>query len=84
MADCGSKVISMVADRTCMNRELDTLISQQIHTLKQDAKISESELTEYQQRSQRIRILCRTLDRTSAEIWANTHAKPAGPLFNLS
>ncbi len=47
----------MIADRASIARELDNLIHQQIHTLKQDAKISESELREYLQRSQQIRSL---------------------------
>lgn len=39
--DSSQRVISMVAVRTTITRELDNLIYQQIHTLKQDAKISE-------------------------------------------
>jgi hypothetical protein len=61
----------MVAERTAISRELDNLIDQQIHTLKQDAGISESELGDYRQRSQQIRILCRRLDQASAQIWAD-------------
>jgi SMC interacting uncharacterized protein involved in chromosome segregation len=61
------QVNSMVADRTSMTRELDKLIDQQIHTLKQEAKISEPELNDYRQRSQRIRMLCRTLDQGSRQ-----------------
>jgi hypothetical protein len=53
----------MVTDRIGIVREIDVLIDQQIHTLKQDAKISEPELNDYRRRSQRIRILCRTLDQ---------------------
>jgi len=73
-ADCGQKVISMVADRTSITRELDNLINQQIHTFKQDAEISESELSEYSQRSQRIRILCRTLNQSSFRTWAENQS----------
>lgn len=74
----------MVADRTSINRELDSLINQQIHIFKQDAGISKSELSQYQRRSQRIRILYRNLDLAGAQIWADKHAKPSGPRFNLS
>jgi hypothetical protein len=52
----------MVADRTSMARELDELMHQQIHTLKQDARISDAELISFRQRSQRIRVLCRNLN----------------------
>jgi len=55
----------MVADRNSIARELDHLIYQQIHTLKQDAKISESELDDYHQRSQQIQVLCRRLNQGS-------------------
>src|ERR1700737_4237108 len=60
--ECRQKVIRMVAGKAVVTRELDNLIDQQIQTLKQRLKISESELGEYRQRSQRIRILCQTLN----------------------
>jgi hypothetical protein len=60
----------MVAERTSITRELDNLINQQIHIFKQDAGISESELSKYQQRSQQIRVLCRRLDQDGAQTWA--------------
>lgn len=78
----------MVADRTSMTRELDNLINQQICTLKQDAKISAPELSEYSRRSLRIRILCRTLNQGGPRISADNQpaqdrvgrpAKPALP-----
>jgi len=67
----------MVADRTSINRELDGLINQQIHVFKQDARISQSELSEYQQRSQQIRILYRSLDQTGAQMWNRRFAESA-------
>jgi len=60
-----------MTDRTNITRELDQLIQQQIHIFKRDAKISDPELSEYSQRSQRIRSLCRALNpgapQTSAD-----------------
>jgi hypothetical protein len=44
----------MVADRTSVTRELDHLIQQQVQLFRQDAAISESELSEYRKRSRRI------------------------------
>jgi len=55
----------MDAAQTNMTLELDDLIYQQIHTLAQDAQISDAELTKYRQRSQRIRMLCRNLNERS-------------------
>ena len=61
--------MTMVADRASMTRELDNLISQQVRTFKQDAEISDSELTEYRQRSRRIRALCQTLNQAGCRTW---------------
>jgi len=63
--------MSMASDRTSITRELDNLIHQQIQTFKQDAAISESELSEYTRRSQRIRALCRSLNQGSSLTWSN-------------
>jgi len=60
----------MITDRTRITRELDELMHEQIRTFKQDAKISESDLDEFRQRSQRIRILCQTLNRAGPQTWA--------------
>jgi hypothetical protein len=65
----------MIAPQTSMTRELDDLICQQIHTLAQDAQISDAELTKYQQRSLRIRMLCRTLNQESAQTCAGRRLK---------
>ena len=64
----------MVTDRISITRELDELIRQQIHTFKQDAKISELELSEYRQRSQRIQALCRSLNQGSSQLWADNQS----------
>jgi hypothetical protein len=64
----------MVTDRTSITRELDQLIQQQIHTFKQAAKISDPELSEYSQRSQRIRRLCRTLNPGAPRISADNQS----------
>lgn len=64
----------MVADNTSINRELDNLIHEQIHMFKRDAKISDPELDEFRQRSQRIRVLCRTLNQASSKIPADQPA----------
>jgi len=61
----------MVADRTSITRELDNLIHEQIHIFKRDAKISDRELSEFKQRSRRIRILCRTLNQGGPQISAD-------------
>jgi len=53
--------MTIVTDRTGITRELDNLINQQISTFKQDAEISDAELTGYRERSQRIRVLCQSL-----------------------
>lgn len=62
--------MSMVADRTSVTRELDHLIHQQVQLFKQDAAISESELSEYTKRAQRIRALCRSLNQGSFRTWS--------------
>lgn len=56
-------------DKTGIARELDELIAQQIHTLKKNAAISDPELEEYRQRSQRIRNLWRTLNPGNSPAW---------------
>jgi hypothetical protein len=61
----------MVADRTSMTLELDNLMLQQIHTLKQKAKISDLELSEYSERTQQIRVLCQALNPGRRQISAD-------------
>jgi hypothetical protein len=58
-----------VADRSSVTREIDGLIDQQIHTLNQDAEISECQLTEHKERARRIRSLCRSLRPGSSPNW---------------
>lgn len=56
-------------DKIGITRELDELIALQIHTLKKNAAISDPELEEYRQRSQRIRNLWRTQNQGSSQAW---------------
>jgi RNA recognition motif-containing protein len=65
--DCGLEGDTLV-DRTRMTHELDDLIQQQISTFKQDAQISNSDLADFRQRSQRIRALCQSLSQQAAEL----------------
>ena len=58
-----------VVDRTSVTREIDNLIDQQIHTFRQDAQISQPELTVHRQRSRRIRALCRSLSPAGSPNW---------------
>jgi hypothetical protein len=68
--------MNMLVDRTRMTHELDDLIKQQIRTLKQDAEISNSDLTNFRQRSQCIRALCQSLNQQAAELRQRTSPLP--------
>jgi hypothetical protein len=50
-------------EKVTVVRELDTLIQQQISTLKQDKKIPDTDLRDYSRRSARIHELYAWLDR---------------------
>lgn len=64
----------MKVGQTRMIEELDQLIHRQVHIFKQDAKISESELSEYHTRSQRIRAICTTLNQGVWRTWADNES----------
>lgn len=53
----------MLTDPASLKREVHQLIDQQIQTLKQPSSLTSSQLQDYKQRSQRIRLLYGELDR---------------------
>ncbi len=65
---------SAVVEHPTLTQELDRLVNQQICTLKQNAKISDPELSDYRQRSLRIQMLYRRLNAAGRQTWAKKHA----------
>ena len=53
----------MLTDPASLKREVHQLVDQQIQTLKQPSSLTSSQLSDYKQRSQRIRLIYGELDR---------------------
>ena len=49
-----------------IKRELDQLIALQIQTLKRDSSLTSPELSDHRRRSEKLRTLCRELDRIAS------------------
>ena len=64
----------MVTEKVTIKQELDVLIQQQIHTLKQEKKILDDDLRQYSQRAARIHELYGWLDRVKNGEFANRPA----------
>lgn len=68
------QVVHMMAGRTHMIEELDKLIHRQVHIFKQDAKISDLEMSEYHTRYQRIRAICTSLNQGGLQTWSENES----------